>query len=192
MAESSNTTTPKAQQSQSPKTTIRTNGKEFKALIKECLKELIMEGALNHLLPQQQNQPIQVVDPRVQYAAQVGAQIGGGSKIYENIFADTMMNTLPQQQANDPQALMANPYVQPMGMYNNNGYQQQQPQYIQPQPQQQYVQQSQPMQQQQPQYLNSGYQPQYAPQQPQHASNWARLAFAKSNGPSILSGMMQR
>lgn len=184
MAESSNTTTPKAQQ-QSPKTTIKTNGKEFKALIKECLKELIMEGALNHLLPQQQNQPIQVVDPRVQYAAQVGAQIGGGNKIYENIFADTMMNTLPQQQANDPQALMANPYVQPMGMYNN-GYQQQQPQYIQPQPQQ-YV-------QQQPQYLNSGYQPQYAPQQqqPQHASNWARLAFAKSNGPSILSGMMQR
>jgi hypothetical protein len=182
--------TTKAQQQQSSKTTIKTNGKEFKALIKECLKELIMEGALNHLLPQhgQQSQPIQVVDPRVQYAAQVGAQVGGGNKIYENIFADTMLNTLPQQQANDPQALMANPYVQPMGMYNNNGYQQQQPQYIQPQ-QQQYVQQ-QPMQQ--PQFLNSGYQPQYAPQQPQHASNWARLAFAKSNGPSILSGMMSR
>jgi hypothetical protein len=170
----------------SAKTTIKTNGKEFKALIKECLKELIMEGALNHLIPQQQqNQPIQVVDPRVQYAAQVGAQVGGGNKVYESIFADTMLNTLPQQQANDPQAMIANPYVQPMGMYNN-GYQQQPQQYIQPQPQ--YVKQS------QPQYLNSGYQPQYAPQQqqPQHASNWARLAFAKSNGPSILSGLMQK
>jgi hypothetical protein len=80
---------------------------EFKAIIKESLKELINEGALDHILAgllSEQASTMQqyaaMNDPRVKMAA---AQIAGGdprqSKLMEQILADTAMNTLPEQQS---------------------------------------------------------------------------------------------
>ena len=80
---------------------------EFKAIIKESLKELISEGALDHILAgllSEQASTMQqyaaMNDPRVKMAA---AQIANGnlqqSKLMEQILADTAMNTLPEQQS---------------------------------------------------------------------------------------------
>ena len=80
---------------------------EFKSIIKECLKELITEGALDHmvtgLVSERTNQAYNqsyLNDPRVKMAA---AQIAGGNpqqtQMMEQILADTAMNSLPDQQA---------------------------------------------------------------------------------------------
>jgi hypothetical protein len=80
---------------------------EFKSIIKECLKELITEGALDHmvtgLVSERTNQAYNQAylnDPRVKMAA---AQIAGGNpqqtQMMEQILADTAMNSLPDQQA---------------------------------------------------------------------------------------------
>ena len=71
---------------------------EFKAIIKECLKELVTEGALDHMVSgllaersQVMQQHALLQDPRIKMAA-------GGNPIMEQIFADTAVTSLPQQQ----------------------------------------------------------------------------------------------
>lgn len=150
---------------------------EFKAIIKECLKELVSEGALDHMVNGmlaerstvlQQQAVIQ--DPRIKMA-------GGGNPIMEQIFADTAVTSLPQQQQGimpNGQAFPAGVNLALLGEVNNNnmssspsiGYV---PQGRNPLPprdpqavamlQQQSNQYNQQMQQQNP------------------ASTWARLAF---------------
>jgi hypothetical protein len=80
---------------------------EFKSIIKECLKELINEGALDHMvggMTSDRSQAVQqqaiLSDPRIRMAAM---QSSGGNaqraEIMEQIFADTALNSLPEQQA---------------------------------------------------------------------------------------------
>ena len=80
---------------------------EFKAIIKESLKELISEGALDHILAGLLSEQVNTMqhqtminDPRVKLAA---SQIANGnpqqSRLMEQILADTAMNTLPEQQS---------------------------------------------------------------------------------------------
>lgn len=184
------------------KTVVKTSGKEFKNLIKDCLKELIQEGVLDNRLTvlvnqavsqRHQSQPIEIVDPQVQLAAQIGATVGKGNKVYENIFADTMMNTVPVQNAADPQRYSSmygqpqqiNPYIQ------QPQYAPQVNPYVQSQPQQQYLNSGNP-------YIQEGGQ--QLPAQPQQNTGgyptlWAKYAFSKPlsnrpSGTSVLSGLM--
>lgn len=76
---------------------------EFKSIIKECLKELITEGALDHMvagLTSDRTNQAYMNDPRVKMAA---AQIAGGNpqqmQMMEQILADTAMHSLPEHQA---------------------------------------------------------------------------------------------
>ena len=85
---------------------------EFKAIVKECLKELVTEGALDHMVGgmlaeranilQQRNV---MQDPRIKMAA-------GGNPIMEQIFADTAVTSLPMQQ----QGIMPNGMTLPAGV----------------------------------------------------------------------------
>ena len=82
---------------------------EFKSIIKECLKELINEGAIDHMvggmaderaMAVQHNNMLQ--DPRVRAAA---SQTAGGNPqqtaLMEQIFADTALNSLPHHMRNE-------------------------------------------------------------------------------------------
>lgn len=88
---------------------------EFKAIIKECLKELVAEGALDHMvggmLAERSNvlqQQAVMQDPRIKMAA-------GGNPIMEQIFADTAVTSLPMQQ----QGIMPNGMTLPVGVNLN-------------------------------------------------------------------------
>jgi len=166
---------------------------DFKALLKECLEELISEGALNHLLPQQMaspqyqqyQQPMSApVDPRIRALAQQTAKNPKEAVMLEALLSDTAMNTMPAAMASDPMNMMN-------GDYNSQMMMGQQPQYGQQQPQYVNVPQAQPLLMQQGQ----GGQ-QYGQQQPNnnggYASNWARLAFNSPirNRPSQDGGSM--
>ena len=177
---------------------------EFKAVIKECLKELINEGALNNVVSQliqtqgipvaqnqmsnmQQNNP--TMDPRIQAVAQSVARNGADAKLYEAIFADAV-GTMAYQNGVDPQLMMqgnnnmmGNMMPQPQMM--NQGYFGGYPQQMMPN---QYgMQQPMPMQQQPMMQMQQGTSQQLMlhqqnPQQPQQGggggmSRWAQLAY---------------
>ncbi len=157
---------------------------EFKNVIKECLKELIAEGALNNTISQMiQTQGIPLsnvnmqnthpqVNPAIQALAQSMTRNGGDSKLMEAIFADAY-NTMHYQNGVDPQnmmqnmgGMMGNPMMPQMNQGYFNGYPQQQMMQM-PQYQQQMMPQ---MQMQRPmmpaaQQGNSGM------------NRWAELAF---------------
>lgn len=135
---------------------------EFKAIIKECLKELVAEGALDHMvngmLAERSNilqQQTVMQDPRIKMAA-------AGNPIMEQIFADTAVTSLPMQQ----QGIMPNGMTLPVGVnLNMLGESGMVPQGRNPLP---------------PRDPNAvaALQQQYQQQQQQNpASTWARLAF---------------
>lgn len=82
---------------------------EFKAIIKECLKELVAEGALDHMVSGMVNERAVTIqqqavmqDPRVMAAAMQSA--GGNPQqahLMQQIFADTAVNSLPQHMRNE-------------------------------------------------------------------------------------------
>lgn len=86
---------------------------EFKAIIKECLKELINEGALNPilsgLLSEQSSGDVfkdqQQIPVNNQLIKAVAMQTAGGNpkqaEIMEQIFADTAVNSLPYHMRNE-------------------------------------------------------------------------------------------
>lgn len=87
---------------------------EFKNIIKECLKELINEGALDHMVggmvgerAGMVQQQVALNDPRVRMAAMAS---GGGNpqqtQLMEQIFADAALNSLPQQMRNEQPNMM--------------------------------------------------------------------------------------
>jgi len=89
---------------------------EFKAIIKECLKELINEGALNQIisgvLSEQSGvsvQQVAIANPMIKAAAM---QTAGGNPqqaaLMEQIFADTAVNSLPQHMRNEMPGIGAN------------------------------------------------------------------------------------
>ena len=85
---------------------------EFKAIIKECLKELVAEGALDHMvggmLAERSNvlqQQAVMQDPRIKMAA-------NGNPVMEQIFDDTAVTSLPMQQ----QGIMPNGMTLPAGV----------------------------------------------------------------------------
>jgi hypothetical protein len=145
---------------------------EFKAIIKECLKELVSEGALDHMVGSLLAERSQVVqqqallqDPRIKMAA-------GGNPIMEQIFADTAVTSLPQQQ----QGIMPNGMPLATGvnlaMLGEN------------------VQGRNPLPPRDPNAV-AALQQQYQQQQVQSpVSTWARLAFNKpiSNRPAQSGG----
>jgi hypothetical protein len=149
---------------------------EFKAIIKECLKELVAEGALDHMvngvLAERSTfvqQQALMQDPRIKMAA-------AGNPIMEQIFADTAVTSLPQQQ----QGLLPNGMTLPagvnMGMLGENLSAIQQGRN--------------PLPPRDPQAV-AALQQQYSQQQTQAPANtWARLAFNKpiSNRPSQSGG----
>lgn len=184
---------------------------ELKAIVKECLKELINEGAMNTIIaemvrtqglpmpayPQGYPQPMmgyppqqRNTSPKVKMAAAAAAKTPQEAKLYETIFAGAE-ETMAEQTAVDPDPDSIRQYnEQHQDYYFNN----QQPHY----PQQQYN-----------QYPSQYYQPQYPPQQPQYmhnqmpiphpqqppqthggASKWAQLAFNSpiKNRPDASSG----
>lgn len=146
---------------------------EFKAIIKECLKELVAEGALDHMVNGLVTERAMTVqqqalaqDPRVKVAA-------SGNPIMEQIFADTMMTSLPQQQ----QGIMPNGMPLATGV-NLAILGENIPQGRNPLPPRD------------PQAV-AMLQQQYQQQQVQNpASTWARLAFNKpiSNRPAQSGG----
>lgn len=198
----------------STKTVIKTNGREFKNLMKELLKELIQEGFFNNVLANNNlaqpnmNAPIQPYqDPRVNLASQIGNQIGKGNKVLENVFVDTMLNTVPAQAA-DPYGAGQYQYAAMQSQYQPPPQYYQQPPIVPPQqyPQAQYgmpqqnpyiqpvvdnngnngmMNQPPSQPQQQPQYMHQ-HQSQYTQGPRPRASHWANLAFNKpiSNRPS--------
>lgn len=144
---------------------------EFKAIVKDCLKELVAEGALDHmvsgLLAERanilQHQSV-MQDPRIKMAA-------GGNPIMEQIFADTAVTSLPMQQ----QGIMPNGMTLPAGvnlaMLGENT--------AHPSPSFGYVPQGRnPLPPRDPNAV-AALQQQYQQQQTQQspASTWARLAF---------------
>lgn len=148
---------------------------EFKAIIKECLKELIAEGALDHMVGGMlaersnvlQHQAV-MQDPRIKMAA-------GGNPIMEQIFADTAVTSLPQQQ----QGIMPNGMPLASGVnLNMLGEAGMVPQGRNPLP---------PRDPNAVASLQQQYQ-QHEQQNP--ASTWARLAFNKpiSNRPAQSGG----
>lgn len=93
---------------------------EFKSIIKECLQELIAEGALDHMVGgmiAERTQQTMMQDPRIRMAAM---QAAGGNpqqaNIMEQIFADTAMTSLPQQASNMLPNGMSLPPGMNMGM----------------------------------------------------------------------------
>ncbi len=178
---------------------------DLKAVIKECLKELISEGALNNTIanlinnqgipmtgmgmqPMQQN--MQALDPRIQAVANSMAKNGNDQKLYEAIFADSL-GTVAQQSNADPLAMMNNQMNQGMnfnpGM--NNFFQQgfsQQPQQMMPQ----YAPQMpmQPMQQN----MMGMMQPQQGMPQMLHQNPQAAMANQMSQGAQPSKGWISR
>ena len=143
---------------------------EFKAIIKECLKELVTEGALDHMVSGLVTERSMMVqqqtaanDPRIKMAA-------GGNPIMEQIFADTAVTSLPQQQQGILPNGMALPAGVNLGMLGEN--------LSPPSPSFGYVPQGRnPLPPRDPQTV-AMLQQQYQQQQPQGpASTWARLAF---------------
>ncbi len=136
---------------------------EFKALLKECLQELIQDGALNHMFqtPSMPQGQVMQQNPMVSLAARQVGKNPHEVQMMETLFADTAANAMQiQASAPDPIGMMSN-----MG-YGNQGFY----------PQQQYA--------NGPQYVNVppiqqiGTMPQQPQQQsPGVGSNWARLAF---------------
>jgi hypothetical protein len=185
---------------------------EFKNVIKECLKELIAEGALNNVIAEMVNtqgiplnmqsnnvgyrQNPMTADPRVQAAAKLLSK-GGDTKLAESIFADSLQTVAEQNAMFDPNAhQMQDIYNQ--GMMGMNG-QQVMPQqgYYQNNYQQPMMQQ--PMMPQQGYYQNNYQQPQQQPgmlngngNQPNNAGMnvWAKLAFNSpiKNRPPMSTG----
>ena len=174
---------------------------EFKTIIKECLKELISEGALNNAISQiiqvqgipvngmqqQQNMMMQApMDPRIQAVAQSAARGGGDAKLYEAIFADAL-GTMNNQNGNDMPMMMQNNMntdgigmggqqnmmMNPGGSMNNNGYFNAYPQQQQNIPQQYMNMQQGPMMQQQMMPMQQQGQPQQqlSLRQPQQGGN---------------------
>lgn len=152
---------------------------EFKAIIKECLKELINEGALNQILAGVLSEQSSVATQ--QYAASnsivkaAAMQTAGGNPeqaaLMEQIFADTAVNSLPQHMRNEMPSMGANLASLQEGMNMNmfsspSGYL---PQQRNPLPPKQMVQQQAPV---------------------TSASRWANLAFNSpiSNRPSHGAG----
>ncbi len=146
---------------------------EFKAIIKECLKELVAEGALDHMVSGLLAERSQVVqqqallqDPRIKIAA-------GGNPIMEQIFADTAVTSLPQQQHG----------IMPNGMPLATGVNLAMLGEAAPQGRN-------PLPPRDPQAV-ANLQQQYQQQQVQNpTSTWARLAFNKpiSNRPAQSGG----
>lgn len=168
---------------------------ELKAIVKECLKELIAEGALNNVISeamQTQQMPMMNygypqqmsimpnsmgVSGKVKTVAGSIAKTSEEAKLYETIFSDAEM-TMRQQDGSDvdPQNVIRNMQMQaPTQDY----YFQQQPQYNQGYmpPPQQYQQPYQQPVPQQPQFMHNirGQQPQRGNQS--QGSRWASLAF---------------
>jgi hypothetical protein len=153
---------------------------EFKAIIKECLKELVAEGALDHMVANtlaerstvlQQQSVMQ--DPRIKMAA-------AGNPIMEQIFADTAVTSLPQQQQGILPNGMALPAGVNLGMLGEN---------YPSSPSFGYVPQGRnPLPPRDPQAV-AALQQMAQPQAP--ASTWARLAFNSpiSNRPGGQRGM---
>lgn len=192
---------------------------EFKIVIKECLKELIAEGALNNAIAQLiQNQGIPIsgmqnvmpTDPRIQAVAQSVARNGGDAKLYETIFTDAI-GTMAYQNGVDPQQMMQN-NMGAMGGMGMNGMMPQQQMMQQPMAgnyYQDFGQQPQQMMPMQPQYMSQmPVQQQPMMQQPQNQlmlhqqgqqqqgqgggiSRWAQLAFNSpiKNRPDGEGGM---
>ena len=158
---------------------------EFKSIIKECLQELVSEGALDHMVARVITERVAMQDPRVRAAAfQAAGGNLGQANIMEQVFADTMMNTLPQQQ--HAQNMLGNGMALPPGMQVGM-----MGEVVYSDPQQ--MMQQQPPQQQQ--YSVQGRNPlpprdPHQTQQPQTASTWARLAFNSpiSNRPGGARG----
>lgn len=139
---------------------------EFKAIIKECLKELISEGALNHMftniIAERSNlMPQQQLNPQMRMAIQAAA---GGNPIMEQIYADTAITSLYQQQNN----IMPNGQPLPAGV-NLTMFESQQPQM---QPMQNGFTPTPPRNPLPPRELQ-----QQQGQAQQSVSTWARLAF---------------
>jgi hypothetical protein len=165
---------------------------EFKNVIKECLKELIAEGALNNVIAEMVNtqgiplnmqsnnvgyrQNPMTADPRVQAAAKLLSK-GGDTKLAESIFADSLQTVAEQNAMFDPNAhQMQDIYNQ--GMMGMNGQQ--------VMPQQGYYQNNYQQPQQQPGMLNgNGNQPNNA-----GMNVWAKLAFNSpiKNRPPMSTG----
>ena len=159
---------------------------EFKAIIKECLKELVAEGALDHMISgvvTERSQAIQqqalLQDPRIKMAA-------GGNPIMEQVFADTAMNSMNPQQPSMPYGLNSDMIGQ---SYNPMMMQQQ----MMPQQQMMVPQGRNPLPPRDPQAvaaLQAAVTSHVQQQQQQPTSNWARLAFNKpiSNRPAQSGG----
>lgn len=164
---------------------------EFKAIIKECLKELVAEGALDHMVAGVIAERSQVVqqqtllnDPRIKIAA-------AGNPIMEQVFADTAMHSMnpqqPQQPVQMPYGLnpdMVGQSINP-AMLNYSMPQQQMQQMI-PQGRN-------PLPPRDPQAvaaLQAAVVGHINENQQQPVSNWARLAFNKpiSNRPAQSGG----
>lgn len=151
---------------------------EFKAIIKECLKELVAEGALDHMITgvvtersQAMQQQTLLQDPRIKMAA-------GGNPIMEQVFADTAMNSMNPQQPSMPYGLnpdMIGQSYNPMMM---------------PQQQMMVPQGRNPLPPRDPQAVAALQAAVTNHVQQQPISNWARLAFNKpiSNRPAQSGG----
>lgn len=155
---------------------------EFKGIIKECLKELISEGALDYMVGGMIAERAAMQDPRVQQAASMGVGL-----IEQQVYADTMMNSVPEQQNAGnrlpngmqlPQGMNMNMIGVPLpnGIVPTTGYVPQRNQLPPRDPNAPTLQQ-QALQEQ----YNRQQQTQGGP-----ATNWARLAFNKpiSNRPN--------
>lgn len=156
---------------------------EFKAIIKECLKELVAEGALDHMITgvvtersQAMQQQTLLQDPRIKMAA-------GGNPIMEQVFADTALNSMNPQQPSIPYGL--NPDM--IGQSYNPMMMQQQ---MMPQQQMMIPQGRNPLPPRDPQAVAALQAAVTSHVQQQPTSNWARLAFNKpiSNRPAQSGG----
>jgi len=164
---------------------------EFKSIIKECLQELIAEGALDRMVGGMlMAEQYRAVDPRVRMAAM---QAAGGNlqqaNIMEQVFADTAMTSLPQQM--QAANMLPNGMALPPGMsltMGGGGMPRN------PMPARDPNVASQVLQEQRQQYQQ---QQQMTPASPP-MSTWARLAFnspisnrpggARGSGPDSLPG----
>ena len=148
---------------------------EFKAIIKECLKELVAEGALDHMVTGMVTERASTIqqqammqDPRIVATAY---QTAGGNPqqaaLMEQIFADTAVNSLPNHMRNEMPGAGANLASLQEGMI--------------PSPPSGYLPQRNPLPPKQ------AVQPQ---QQATPASRWANLAFNSpiSNRPTQGAG----
>lgn len=178
---------------------LKISRSEFKAVVKESLRELISEGAFNNmfssLVMESQQQmgmmPPQMqaaVDPRIQAAAIAAAR--GNPKqasVMNEIFMDTMMRTIPERDAQENH-IAEGVSLNQFPMFQQSLQQQQIPTqqpFGFPQQQVPMPQAFQPQQQVVPRNLLPPRDPNFQPPQPAGmlneaaASPWARLAFNK-------------